>query len=288
MNNKPYMMLTESQVKRIINFIVLEQSDLDEKRTKGNYKPEWDKEDHILAMYNSRYGLEGLGFSIEDIANNIIGTSKDSLIQSSLNFDSMDGKGGLKNYYKTDRRPDDYLPVQIQVYNEFKDMPPEEFKSICLGIINEKGKNSNNNNFNVGKKIGIKRDEVKNERDRELRRAGVNPEKATMIGQRPKYEPTPDDDEPIDIQPQTHQKNTPKDEIRDFLNNLYKKAMESNPELGEDIQFISDYIDSELVDKEMLSEIHKIFKPMVTEQSNGKIFKVTKTDIKNIIKKINT
>lgn len=289
MNGKPYIMLTESQAKRVIDFIVLEQSDLDEYGVKGRYKPVWDKEDHILAMFNSRYGIEDLGFSKSYIANKIIGTSESSLIKSSLNFDWMDGKAGLKNYDKIDRKPEDALPLQIKVYQEFKNVSKENFKSICLSIIEKKQNETEGvNRYTLGSEIGNMRDDAANQRKDQLRKAGINPDRATMIGQRPKFEPTADDDEPIDVQPQTPRKNTPKDEIRDFLKNLYDKAMESNPDLGEDIQFISDYIDSELVDKEMISEIHKIFKPLVIENSNKKIFKVKKTDIQNIVKKIIT
>lgn len=271
--------IKESDIKRFIN----EQLDIDEYGIKGMRHDDtylWDEGDQMLAMYNAEYGIEELGISKEEAVTEIIGTSLGSLGKQTSNFNYLAGRGGLDRPNK----------MQTHVYNKFKGIPRETFKKVCLDLIENRLENPTERVLKrkLGKEIGTKRDEASNERRNKLTDAGVNPDRATMINQRPKYEPVPDE-EPTDIQPQSPRKNTPKDEIGGFLKSLYMKAMETNPELADDIQFISDYIDSELIDKEMLSEIKKIFKYTITESKTNKMKKVIRikeSDIKSIVKRI--
>lgn len=272
--------ITESQLKYV------KQSYLNEGK-RVFYKREWDKEDQILAMFNSRYGVAELGFTEEYIANNVIGTSKSSFIMSSANFNSLDGDTGLKNYYKTDRKPEDILPIQIQVHEELKNISREKFKSICLHIIDKKENDPNNvNKFTLGNDVGKHREDIVNTREKLLRDKGHDPKKVKMIGQRPKFDPVVDDEPEV---PQSPIRKTPKDEVKSYLKQMYDKFVESNPELADDIQFITDYIDSELVDKEMLSEIRKLFNVTINENKTNKmkkIIRIKESDIRNIVNRI--
>lgn len=287
---KKVIKLKESDLKNFISKILLEK--------KIFYKRVWDKEDQILAMFNSRFGVRELGVTSSYVANNVIGTTTNSFNLSTLNFDSMDGKVGLKNYNKINRKPLEILPVQLKVHEEFKDVPKEEFKKICLNIIKEKEKIPNN--YTIGQEIGSKRDQIDKEREDALIRAGKDPKKFNLVKSEPAFTPNPDEyeddeeDEPTN-EPTNEPINTPtskktsKDEIHDFLLQLFTKAKNSNPDLADDIQFITDYIDSELVDKGTLSEIRKLFKISITESKTNKMKKVIRikeSDIKNIVKKI--
>ena len=75
--------------------VIKEQSNLDEYGRKGTWKSEWKYDDQILAMYNSRYGIEDLGFNKQEVAEDIIGSSVASFNKQTSNFNFLDGKGGL-------------------------------------------------------------------------------------------------------------------------------------------------------------------------------------------------
>ena len=249
------------------------------------YKPVWDKGDHILAWFNSKYGVEQLGYSEQYIANSIIGTSLSSFKSSTSNFNVLDGRPGLDNYINVKKNRDN--DAQIEVYREYKDTPVEKLKRICLNYIEEVKNDENRlNKFMIGKEIGDKREKDKKERENAIRNAGMDPNKLTFIGRRPTYEPNiePDDiDSDTNIEePTIKQKTTPKDEIKDYIQKLYQKFVDSNPSLADDLSFLSDYIDQELVDKNTLNEIKSLF---ILDKKRNKVI-IKESDIKNIVKKL--
>lgn len=249
------IILSESQFDIVLKRKLLEQSDINERGRKGLWKPEWNEEDQMLAMYNSLYGIEDLGFNKEETAENIIGTSLASFNQQSSNFDFLSGKGGLDRPHT----------VQSPIYEKFKDIPKNEFKALCLDIIHKRMGNPENAVIKkkLGNEIGTKRDEIEKSRNDELIKRGVNPNNASLIGSRPKYTPTEDEPE---VEPTAQQsKPTAKDEIRDFLKALFNRASNINSKedargLAGDIEFIMDYIDNELTDKSLVAEITNIIK----------------------------
>lgn len=286
-NRRQVIKLTEEQIKKVVQIMVNEQSEIDEYGVKGMRKDDtdlWDEGDQMLAMYNAEYGIEELGISKSEAVREIIGTTIGSLAKQTSNFNYLAGRGGLDRPNK----------MQKFVYNKFKGIEKNVFKKACLDLIENRLKSPTERVIKrkLASEIGHKRDEASNERKEKLRIAGINPDKATMIGQRPKNEPTPEDyeDDETDIEePMTPQKSTSKDEVRTYLKQIHDKLVNSNPDLADDIQFISDYIDSELVNKDMLSEIRKIFKHTITEDKPNKMKKVVKikeSDIKNIVKRI--
>lgn len=96
---------------------------LDHKPT--HLKDPWDRDDQIIAMYNSLYGLEKLGFTEKNVANNAIGTTAGSLKMQTSNFDYLDGRDGLDRPNKT----------QTEVYNTYKNYDPSRFSKLCNAII---------------------------------------------------------------------------------------------------------------------------------------------------------
>lgn len=299
--------LTEEQMKMVLESMVNEQTEIDEYGVKGMRKDDtdlWDEGDQMLAMYNAEYGIEELGISKLEAVRDIIGTTIGSLAKQTSNFNYLAGRGGLDRPNK----------MQTFVYNKFKGIEKNVFKKACLDLIEHRLENPTERVMKrkLASEIGNKRDEASSEREEKLRKAGVDPRKAVMIGQRPKYEPSPEDFEDNDEtninEPMSPQKSTPKDEIKSYLKQMYDKLVNTNPELADDIQFISDYIESELVDKEMLSEIYNLFNKnklteskklkvklsevkgvinkIVTESKKPKVIKLKESDVTNIVKNI--
>ena len=275
------IILTEKQIKTIIENTIDDQSELDEYGVKGMTKDDtylWDEGDQTLAMYNAEYGIEDLHITKEDVVNEIIGSTVGSLGKQTSNFNFLAGRGGLDRPNK----------MQSLVYEKFKGIDKNDFRRICLKLIEDRYQNPTERvkKRKLGKLIGGKRENIVKTREDLLRDKGVNPNHTTMIGQRPKYDPVVDDEpeEPMDSK-----KLTPKDEVRSYLKQVYDKIINNNPELADDIQFISDYIDSELVDKQMVAEIRKLFKITIMENKTNKMKKtirINESDIKNIVKRI--
>lgn len=298
-NKRQVVKLTEEQMKMVLESMVNEQTEIDEYGKKGKWKEVWNEEDQLLAMYNSLYGIEELGVTKEEIANRIIGSSVAAFNQQSSNFDYLDGRGGLD-------RPNE---MQTKVYRKFKGFPRRDLKKICLDIIENRLENPEESavKMQIGKEIGQKRSDISTERRKELEKMGINPDKARLIVSKPKFEPSPEEDEPMN-EPLLPQKKTPKDEIGDYIKQMYEKFKDSNPELADDLQFISDYINSELVDKETLSEIYNLFNKnkltetkkirvklsevksfvnkIITETKKPKVIKLKESDIRNIVNNI--
>lgn len=242
--------LTESQFDKVLHYKIL-----NEYGKKGRWKPEWYKEDQMLAMYNSFYGIQELGLNKEEVANNIIGSSIDSFNQQSSNFDFLDGRGGLdRESYK-----------QEAVYKEYKNTPKQEFKKLCLDIIQRRLENPDPaaTRYKLGQEIGNKREEIQKGREEGLKNKGVDINrigKMKLTNSRPLNPPV--EDEP--------QKPTEKDQVRDFLKAMYDrmrnvKSQQEIDKLADELAFIIDYIDNTLTDKnfeEVVTEIRKIFKSL--------------------------
>ena len=107
------IILTEKQIKTIIENTIDDQSELDEYGVKGMTKDDtylWDEGDQTLAMYNAEYGIEDLHITKEDVVNEIIGSTVGSLGKQTSNFNFLAGRGGLDRPNK----------MQSLVYEKFK------------------------------------------------------------------------------------------------------------------------------------------------------------------------
>jgi len=249
---KRIIKLTEVQFDDVLSCKLKEQLDLNERGRKGLWKSEWNPEDQMLAMYNSLYGIESLGINKQEAAENIIGSSLASFNQQSSNFDYLSGKGGLDRPHET----------QTMIWEKYKNTPKNEFKSLCLEIIHKRQENPEEAVINkkIGHEIGSKRDAIEKARRDELISRGIDPDKVKLIGSKPKELPIEDEPES-----EVESKPTVKDEIRDFLQSLLQRARNVSSKedargLAGDIEFIMDYIDSELVEKNMVTEMTKILK----------------------------
>ncbi|HUU87924.1 MAG TPA: hypothetical protein VMX17_09235 [Candidatus Glassbacteria bacterium] len=239
--------VTESQLKSVVA-----QRMLIEYGQKGRWKEEWDKEDQILAMFNATFGIEHLGMSKQQLANNIIGTSLASLNQQSSNFD----------YLRTGEGLDRPHPLQSAVYEEYKKVTLYDFIKIVRGIVEKRLENPPEavTKKQIGGEIGSKRDEIEKERMDALRKKGIDdPSRFKLISSVP-ADPVPDEIPSVT-------KVTSKEEVKDFLTDLIDRITnaESNEDiqkLAHDVEFIKDYIDSEWMDGEtenMVAEAQNLY-----------------------------
>jgi hypothetical protein len=227
--------LTESQMKLVVDDIINEGGQ------RGKWKESWTPEDQALAMYNSVYGIEDLGFSKKEVAEKVIGSSVGSLVQQSLNFDFLDGKIST---YDRDHK------LQPEIYNRFKGIPHQDFKNYCLDIIERRFKNPEESvtKMQLGRQIGDKRDEITTGREDGLRKLGVDPKNFKIKSVRPKFEPS--DDEPeMDsdiIQNEKPQKN----DIQQYLESMHSLAIQMKKsgdlsgidKLIDDLEYLDEYL----------------------------------------------
>lgn len=247
--------LSEEQFNVLLDYRLIKEYGV-----KGKWKEEWNPEDQMLAMYNSFYGIEELGLSKNDVAENIIGTSVDSFNQQSSNFDFLDGRGGL----------DRESHKQTSVYEKYKNVPKYEFKKLCLDIIQKRIENPESAAIKkkLGAEIANKREEIAKERERGLLGAGISKEKIpkmTLIKSNPLNPPAEDDTNDINRVSDDYQF---KEDIKSYLVPIISrmKAVKTLTDVNKlvvDLEFIVDYIDNELGEtssQEIVAEIRKIFK----------------------------
>jgi hypothetical protein len=270
---KKVFKITESQLKSLI------EQELSEVGKRGAYKEEWNEDDQTLAFFNAKYGVEELGFSLQEIAETVIGTSIASLQKQTANFKYLMGFSGLDRPNK----------MQTEVFNKYNSLTRQQFKSLCLDIIEKNADNfdKQKSTFKLGRQIGKKRESIKKERMDALSNAfkGKDPSRFTLIGSRPKYQSN-DDIEQNDIENDTNVSvpisKTALDDVREFLLQLSNSVndikssgnLSKLDELSDDIDFIKDYIDTELSPKSSLSENRRIKK-----------IKITESQLKNLIDK---
>ncbi len=90
----------------------------------------WKKEDHIMALYYTRYGLKGLGARTEtDFAEGILGCSVTSLKKNASNFRYL--MGNESEY-------GDVKKMQREVYEEYKSMEETDIRNLTLELIGTK------------------------------------------------------------------------------------------------------------------------------------------------------
>ena len=266
---KKIFRITESQLKNII------EQEISEIGPKGKYLEEWSEEDQTLAFYSAKFNADDLGLSRERLAEDIIGTSLASLNQQIANFKYLMGESGLDRPNK----------LQQMVFEKYSSLPRTEFRKICKQIIEDRLNNPDDSRtkLKLGRTIGAKRDSIKKERLDALSKAfkGKDPSRFTLIGSRPKDdagvedEPSFEDDSDIESmgEPEVSQPKTSIDDVREFLVALYDKVQDIKSSgdlsmldgLSDDIDFIKDYIDTELSPKTGLSEGKKVKKIIITE-----------------------
>lgn len=255
------IVLSESQLTRIVEKIS-QQKLINEYGQKGKWKSKWDKEDAILCLYNSLFGIERLGISKEDLAQNIIGSSVDSLNQQTSNFDFLDGRGGLDRENK----------LQTAVYEKYGNEPEQKLRKMCLAIIDQRGNYPKGKieQGQTGELINKGRDAIIKDREDKLRQLGKDPSKFTFTGRKQLHPPTVDDEEPMSPEsPDTPQAPaTPKDDVIQFLRSIYSYVDKTDPQnyakmivdLKDDILFAIDLVGNDLSNKsDNLTESQQLF-----------------------------
>jgi hypothetical protein len=262
---KKVFRISESQLKTII------EQEISEVGRRGAYKEEWNEDDQTLAFFNARYGVEELGFTLKEIAENVIGTSIGSLQKQTANFKYLMGFSGLDRPNK----------MQTEIYNKYKTLGRQEFKNLCLDIIENNANNpeKQKSTLKLGRQIGKKRESINKERLDALSKTlkGRDSSRFTLIGSRLKREPNGEQEDEngldVDNEVSTKQPKTPIDDVREFLSILSDtvQKIKSSGELSmldalsDDIDFIKDFIDTELSPKSGLSESKKVKKIIITE-----------------------
>jgi len=146
----------------------------------GIWKDKWDKDDLTLAFYHSIYGSRGLGITSRELAETVIGSSLGSLKKQGYNFDYLRGLPGLGRPHK----------LETDVFKEYKDLSQNDFRKVCLDIIDKKGNTSGKNYIETFKKRQLKKD-----LDDELRKKGFDPKKMKSLGTRPTLQSMLEDEE---------------------------------------------------------------------------------------------
>lgn len=265
---KKKIILTEAQFKKVLHYKIL-----NEYGQKGKWKAEWSEQDQLLAMYNHLYGIEDLGINKAELMDKIIGSSIGALNQQTANFRSL----------YTDRREGLHRESNPQnaVFEKYKNLSRQELKKICLDIIQERLENPDIavTKKKLGQEIGDKRDEIAAGRKEGLIKAGIDPKKVgtmKLIGSKLLNPPAPDDDEDIVSKPGPEgMKRTEKEQIQDYLKSIHDRlknavSKEDTAALADELEFVMDYIDSELTDKEegMMAESIKRIKE-ITKKINS-------------------
>lgn len=163
--------LTEEQLYNLIDIIREDVKNQESKNEgRGIWRDKWDKDDLILTYYFSTYGTKGLGLTDRELAQDVIGSSLNSLKMQASNYDHLKGLTGLDRPHST----------QTEIYNEFHDKTQGELMKICRNIIDKKGGGD-------GKVFQdkIRQRNMKKDLDNELVKRGFDPKKMKSLGKRP-------------------------------------------------------------------------------------------------------
>jgi len=245
--------VTESQIKRIVN--TLTESELKEYGTPGLYKKQWTEDDQVIAFYIAKFGEEifkrTTGFTLNDVATDVIGTSPDSLKHQIANFKSLmdGGKSGLN-------RPH-YL--QTDVFNQYSDYSVKDMKEIISNaVIDAMGDEDRLNKYKAGKEIGDKRDQIEKDREKLLKQKGwnYNPAKMKVTRSVPKDE-LDKEYEPSFTEPSSDTIDFLKSMINSIDNIKETNDLSKLDNIKDDLMFMIDYMKSELGTEKMVSEMKR-------------------------------
>jgi hypothetical protein len=267
------IILNKDQLKRIVKDTSY-KSLINEYGQKGKWKSKWDRDDAILSLYNSLFGIERLGISKEDLAQNIIGSSVAALNQQTSNFDFLDGRGGL------DRKNE----LQTAVYNQYGKESEQKLRKMCLAIIDQRENHPKGliKQGIEGDIIGNQMDDIRKAREKELLKKGKDPSKFKFHNRRPLNPPVVDDDEyPSDeehiepLPPTIDTVKNNKEHILDFVDEIREYVNQSDFDVVKMIEYldlIKYSIEKDLTTKEANKAINEIMKKSYVNESDIKIF----------------
>jgi len=136
----------------------------------------WDKDDTIIALYYTKFGIKHLPVKDEkDLAENIIGSSLDSLKMLSTTL----GKTHDVSFSK----------IQREVVDEFKKMQETDFRDVVLEIFSDTERKVVVEERIKDRKENEKEEKAKEEKkklDSIFRKMGKDPSKMRSVGVRPK------------------------------------------------------------------------------------------------------
>ena len=138
----------------------------------------WDKDDTIITLYYTKFGIKHLPVKDEkDLAENIIGSSLDSLkIQSSTLGKTHDVS---------------FSKIQREVVDEFKKMQETDLRDVVLEIFGDTERKVVVDERIKERKENEKEEKAKEEKkklDSIFRKMGKDPSKMRSVGVRPKEE----------------------------------------------------------------------------------------------------
>lgn len=141
----------------------------------------WDRDDTIITLYYTKYGVKHLPVKDDkDLAENVIGSSLDSLKMQSSNVEFVLGTQGALNCFSK---------IQREIVDEFKMMQETDLRNIVLEIVGDTDRKVVVAERIKERKVIEKEDKVKDDKkklDAIFRKMGKDPSKMRSIGVRPK------------------------------------------------------------------------------------------------------
>ena len=137
----------------------------------------WNKEDTIITLYFTKYGIKGLPVKDEkDLAEFVIGTTETSLVLQSLNIRYILGydEGVLTDFSK----------LQEKVVDEYHGLSEDKLKNIVIDIINKRDINGNIEKvkqIKKAKEVERKKKASQAELDEVFRKMGKDPSKMKRL-----------------------------------------------------------------------------------------------------------
>lgn len=137
----------------------------------------WNKEDTIITLYFTKYGIKGLPVKDEkDLAEFVIGTTETSLVLQSLNIRYILGydEGTLTDFSK----------LQEKVVDEYHGLSEDKLKNVVIDIIDKRDINGNIEKvkqIKKAKEVERKKKASQAELDEIFRKMGKDPSKMKRL-----------------------------------------------------------------------------------------------------------
>lgn len=137
----------------------------------------WNKEDTIITLYFTKYGIKGLPVKDEkDLAEFVIGTTETFLVLQSLNIRYILGydEGTLTDFSK----------LQEKVVDEYHGLSEDKLKNVVIDIIDKRDINGNIEKvkqIKKAKEVERKKKASQAELDEIFRKMGKDPSKMKRL-----------------------------------------------------------------------------------------------------------
>lgn len=137
----------------------------------------WNKEDAILTLYFTKFGVKKLGMKDEkELAEHVIGSSKDSLLMQSANIRYLLGEEG---FTLSDTSKD-----QVEVVEQYCKYDETKLREVVENIISNRDVEGNiriTKERQVQKRKKVLKDQSQKDLEETFRRMGLDPSKMKKV-----------------------------------------------------------------------------------------------------------